>query len=333
MRLLQRIDLMARLGEYMLSDNKNWLDTCNRAHQQNAWFTSEHIYKAIHAIGNNFLQSSVLKEWVSIYSIPEINKHTYSVGIIMAGNIPLVGFYDFLCVFITGHKAVIKLSSKDNILLKHLIEKLYEWDDETQKFIQISEFLKGCDAYITTGSNNSSRYFEYYFAKYPHIIRRNRTSIGVLTGNETKKELEGLADDICLYFGLGCRNVTHVFIPLNYEFINLLEALKKYNYFMDFHKYKNNYDYQLALHLLNNTSYMSNDSIILIEHESIFSPISQLNYSYYQNENELINNLPMQDLQCIIGHNFTPFGKAQHPNITDYADGVDTINFLLSLNL
>ena len=250
----------------------------------------------------------------------------------MAGNIPLVGFHDWLCIFISGHKALIKLSSKDQVLIKHLLEKMATWSAEVTSVIEFSEMLKGCDAYIATGSNNSSRYFEYYFKKYPHIIRRNRTSVAILSGRETKEELEQLADDIYLYFGLGCRNVTKVYVSVDYDFVPLLEAFKKYNYLADHHKYKNNYDYNLALHLINKKYYMTNGSILLIEDPSLFSPISQLNYEFYNDKNELTSKLPVkQDLQCIVGKGFTPFGKSQSPAIADYADGVDTLRFLSNL--
>ncbi len=250
----------------------------------------------------------------------------------MAGNIPLVGFHDWLCVFISGHKALIKPSSKDQVLIKHLLEKLNEWNADAATFSEFSEMLKGCDAYIATGSNNSSRYFEYYFKKYPHIIRRNRTSVAVLTGKETNEELEKLADDVYLYFGLGCRNVTKIYVPEEYDFIPLLEAFRKYNYLADHHKYKNNYDYNLALHLLNKKYYMTNGSILLIEDAPFFSPISQLNYEFYNDRNILQNLLKQNsDLQCIVGKDFTAFGESQSPVISDYADGVDTLHFLSKL--
>ena len=269
---------------------------------------------------------------VYAYQLPAENTAPRTIGIIMAGNIPLVGFHDFLCVFISGHKAVIKPSSKDQVLIKHLVEKMAEWDHQVSNLVEFSEMLKGCDAYIATGSNNSSRYFDYYFAKYPHIIRRNRTSVAVLTGNETKQELEKLADDVYLYFGLGCRNVTKLYVPEGYDFVPLLEAFKKYNYLTDQHKYKNNYDYNLALHLLNKKYYMTNGSILLIEDTAIFSPISQLNYEFYSGNDDLSAKLPAaQDLQCIAGKGFTPFGEGQCPSISDYADGVDTLKFLVAL--
>lgn len=331
MQLKQRIDILVHLGEYMLSDDKKWLQALTKAHQQNAWFTLDFINKAVQSIAKNFLQRTILEKWVALYTIPVQNKHPVSVGIVMAGNIPLVGFHDFLCVFIAGHYCTIKLSSKDNVLLKSLVEKLYDWSAECKNRIQFADTLKGCDAYIATGSNNSSRYFEYYFSKYPNIIRCNRTSVAILTGDETDKELAYLADDICLYFGLGCRNVTHIFVPIAYNFSALLDALRKYRYFKNIHKYKNNYDYILALHLLNQTQYINNDFILLVEHSSIFSPIAQLNYSFYTSIDDAVSQLPTQNIQCLVGRNFTAFGKAQQPSILDYADGVDTMKFLLSL--
>jgi len=192
--------------------------------------------------------------------------------------------------------------------------------------------LKGCDAYITTGSNNSARYFEYYFSKYPNIIRRNRTSVAVLDGTETPEELDKLADDVHLYFGMGCRNVTKIFIPKNYDFIPILSAFKKYDRFKDHHKYKNNYDYNLALHILNGKFYMTNESVILVESPSIFSPISQLNYEFYTRKKDVDESLRLLEyLQCAVGHGYIPFGQAQLPSLTDYADGVDTMKFLTSL--
>lgn len=250
----------------------------------------------------------------------------------MAGNIPLVGFHDWMCIFISGHKAMIKPSSKDQVLIKHLVGKINEWDSEATTITEFSEMLKGCDAYVATGSNNSSRYFEYYFNKYPHIIRRNRTSVAVLNGEETTEELEKVADDVYLYFGLGCRNVTKIYIPEGYDFVPLLEAFRKYNYLADHHKYKNNYDYNLALHLLNKVYYMTNGSILLIEDPRLFSPISQLNYEFYTDKKALKSTLATeQDLQCVVGKDFTPFGDSQSPSITDYADGIDTLKFLTSL--
>lgn len=332
MNLQYRTGLLIRLGQYILSDSPEWSFAKERAGIENGWFIPGFVDTAVKNIALSFLQKEQLEKWVDAYQLPAENTAPRTIGIIMAGNIPLVGFHDFLCVFISGHKAVIKPSSKDQVLIKHLVEKMADWDHQVSNLVEFSEMLKGCDAYIATGSNNSSRYFDYYFAKYPHIIRRNRTSVAVLTGNETKQELEKLADDVYLYFGLGCRNVTKLYVPEGYDFVPLLEAFKKYNYLTDQHKYKNNYDYNLALHLLNKKYYMTNGSILLIEDTAIFSPISQLNYEFYSGNDDLSAKLPAaQDLQCIAGKGFTPFGEGQCPSISDYADGVDTLKFLVTL--
>ncbi|HEX6171520.1 MAG TPA: acyl-CoA reductase [Chitinophagaceae bacterium] len=325
-----RIDLAAQLGEYILSNSPEWQETKQQASLTNPWFTPEFIDLATGNIAGNFLDKQKLKSWTSSYKIETAAPK--KVGIVMAGNIPLVGFHDFLSVFISGHRAIIKASSKDEVLIKHLVDKLTEWNKKLNELAVFQEMLKGCDAYIATGSNNSARYFEYYFKKYPHIIRRNRTSVAVLDGNETTAELEKLADDVHLYFGMGCRNVTKIFVPKGYDFIPMLTAFKKYDHFKDHHKYKNNYDYYLALHILNGKFYMSNESIILLENPSIFSPISQLNYEFYTNKKLVAESLrTLSDLQCAVGHDYLPFGQAQLPSLTDYADGIDTINFLTKL--
>jgi hypothetical protein len=249
----------------------------------------------------------------------------------MAGNIPLVGFHDFLSVFISGHTAVIKPSSKDEILIKHIVAELIKMDGRISEMVFFAPQLAGLDAYIATGSNNSSRYFDYYFGKFPNIIRRNRTSVAVIDGTETAAELDLLADDIQSYFGLGCRNVTQLFVPTNYDFIPLLTALKKYEYYLDFHKYKHNYDYHLALLIMGNKYYMNNDSLVFTENESPFSPVSQVHYQFYSTPEQLSHLNQNTDIQCIVGHGCIPLGSAQHPSLTDYADGTDTLAFLQTL--
>lgn len=272
-----------------------------------------------------------LESFAAKNNVPETPKKIKTVGVVMAGNIPVVGFHDMLCVFISGHKQRIKLSSKDPYLLKHLVEKAVGEFPDLVDFIQFDEMLKGCDAYIATGTNNSARYFEYYFEKYPNIIRKNRTSIAILDGAETQEELNLLADDIQLYFGLGCRNVTKLYVPENYDFVPLLNALRKYDYYRDHAKYRHNFDYQLTIAIMNNQYYMSNDSIVMVKNESSFSPIGQLHYQFYQNKAELVQSLNQDEIQCIVGEGFIPFGMAQLPNLEDYADGVNTMTFLQSL--
>lgn len=250
----------------------------------------------------------------------------------MAGNIPLVGFHDFLCAFVSGRQMLIKPSSKDKILISHLVENFFDNEPALKTEIEFSDMLKGCDAYMATGSNNSSRYFDYYFKKYPHIIRRNRTSVALLTGVETTDELEKLADDVYSFFGLGCRNVTKIYIPTGYDFVPLLSAFNKYNYLAEHHKYKNNYDYNLALHLLNKVEYMTNGSLLLIENKSFFSPISQLNYEFYDDKSITLSQIKASDdLQCIVSKENIPFGKSQEPSVSTYADNIDTLRFFANL--
>lgn len=334
MHLEQRINLLVDLGKYITSENNSWQQAKQKAHNENGWFTPEFINLAIKNIADHYLDKDKLQSWIAQYQIPYENNQPKNVGIVMAGNIPLVGFHDFLSVFIAGHRQTIKPSSKDNVLIRQIAQYLYTLDEAASQYISFSEMLKGCDAYIATGSNNSARYFDYYFGKYPNLIRRNRTSVAVLKGNESKKELESLADDIYFYFGMGCRNVTKLYVPRNYDFTPLLDACGKFNYLSDHNKYKNNYDYRLALLILDKKYYMTNGSVTLIEEPSLFSPISLLHFEYYDDERALADFLrASQDIQCIVGDGYIPFGQAQYPNLTDFADRIDTLQFLLNLNV
>ncbi len=337
MELSQKLAALERLGAYLSGAGtvaeQDALQTAKQqAYVHNGWFTPEFIDLALRNISEHFLQRNALTHWLQSYPAFGHPTQRKKVGIVAAGNIPLVGFHDWLAGFLSGHDIRIKLSSKDNILLPHLLRQLQTWYPETAEDTTIQEVLKDCDAYIATGSNNSARYFHYYFAKYPHIIRRNRTSVAVLDGHETPEELSALADDVMQYFGLGCRNVTKVFVPEGYDFTRLLDALKKYDQFADHHKYKNNYDYNLALFLLNTSPYLTNGTVLLQEHEALFSPLSVLHYGFYRHREELEEKLAQQeDLQCIVARNAIPFGQAQRPSLMDYADGVDTVAFLQAL--
>jgi len=325
----QRVKLLCDLGVYMESNDIGWMDAQDRAVGANAWFTPTHIALAANNIADQFLQKDKLTNWLTNYTLP---KNVKKVGIVMAGNIPLVGFHDFLCGFVSGHNLLLKLSSKDEVLMKHLIEKLAEWEPQVAEQIHIAERLNNCDAYIATGSNNTARYFEQYFGKYPHIIRRNRTSVAIVDGTETAEELALLADDVYMYYGLGCRNVTQLCVPHNYDFARLLQIFNKHNEYADLNKYKNNYDYHLALYLLNRVPYMSNESLLMVENEMPFSAVSVLHYKYYDNKEQLVNQLKNNpDIQAIIGKGFVPFGDSQTPALSDYADGVDTMAFLCGL--
>ncbi len=334
MILQERIQALASLGKYIQQNDENWQEAIDRAGRQNGWFTPEFITLAANQIANSFLQQTVLQNWAQSYAVSENALATpKNVGIVMAGNIPLVGFHDFLSVFVSGHKAVIKASSKDDVLIKHLVAQLITINPAAADYISFADMLKNCDAYIATGSNNSAGYFDYYFGKYPNLIRRNRTSVGILTGTETTEQLTQLADDVYLYFGLGCRNVTHIYVPHDYDFVPLLRAFDKYNYLADHHKYKNNYDYNLAIYILNKQYYMSNPSLLLVENENHFSPIAQLNYSFYKDKTELAGLDADTNIQCIVSEQHIPFGQSQLPGIANYADGADTMQFLKSLGL
>lgn len=331
MNIQHRLVLLQRLGQYMQSSDEGWLLTLEKASRENGWFTPEFIQLQVNNIAEQYLQPESLQLLVETYQLSEpINIRT--VGLIMAGNLPLVGFHDFLCIFLSGHNQAVKMSSKDNILFKHLVDKLISWDQEVEDMVKIQDMLKGCDAYIATGSDNSARYFDYYFSKYPSIIRKNRTSVAILDGNETMQDLEALADDVYQFFGLGCRNVTKIYVPRDYDFVPLLEAFKKYNHLFDHHKYKNNYDYQLAILIINRIYYMTNGSIILRESPDFFSPISVLHYEFYADKEAVLKSIQSNEsLQCVVGKTATKFGEAQHPGILDFADGIDTMKFLKSL--
>jgi Acyl-CoA reductase (LuxC) len=338
MNLQQRINLLVQLGRYLSANSVEWQQIKLKAEQQNAWFTQVFIDVAVDNIVGEFLSEKKLEAFANAYLIADGTPRIKQVGLVMAGNIPLVGFHDWLCVFLSGHQALVKPSAKDDVLFRHLVKKLEEFDKNSRSKTELADILKGCDAYIATGSNNTARYFDYYFGKYPNIIRRNRSSAAILNGTETGRDLSKLADDIHLYFGLGCRNVTLLHVPDGYDFVPLLEAFRKYDYFSDHGKYRNNYDYQLALHILNNKNYMSSGATLLVENDGLFSAISQVHYASYSHptgSEEYLNFIAglkaTPGLQCLVGNGFTPFGQAQSPGLSDFADGVDTMRFLTGL--
>lgn len=332
MQVDKKIELLQRLGQFMLSDDAAWLQAKERASQENPWFTLEFIDLAIHHIAHNYLNAERLQQWLKPY-LSRLSQPSdpRKVGIVMAGNIPMVGFHDLLCGWISGHTLCIKYASKDKILIPFLVEKLKEWTDEPL-LIHDAELLRGCDAYIATGSQNTSRYFDYYFGRYPHIIRRNRTSVAILDGTESTDDLQLLAKDMCTYFGLGCRNVTKLFVPEGYNFRPLGRALEAYAYFMDHRPYRHNFDYYLSAYLLNHQPHQILGHVILKPDAALFSPVSVVLYETYADSNQLKQNLPFSSIQCVVGKGFLPFGEAQFPNLQDYADGIDTMEFLLSLN-
>jgi hypothetical protein len=331
MQLKNRIDSFVALGKHLQSKPESWQNAKETAGYKNGWFTLESIQIATDNIINQFLEQEILEKFCDDYQIKEI-ENPKLIGVVMAGNIPMVGFHDLLCVLLSGNNILIKLSTKDEILMKYIIHFLQTNNEEWKTIIGTSEMLKNCDAYIATGSDNSAKVFEYYFNKYPSIIRKNRTSVAIIDGLETDYQLEQLADDIHLFFGLGCRNVTKLYVPLNYNFEQMIGVFKKYEVLGNHHKYKNNYDYNLALYLLNNKYYMTNGATILVESEELFSPISCLHYEFYENLSTLKIKLENNyKIQCIVGNTFLPFGDAQKPTITDFADGIDTMAFITNL--
>lgn len=324
----QRIDSLLLLGDYLKRNTAEWQAIKQTAERKNGWFTQDFIDCSVRNICQQYLEENALRAYAQPILTAEQKQFSRKIGITMAGNIPLVGFHDFLTVYLSGHQQVIKFSSKDDVLLPHLIDKIYSFDKNNRSHISTAEMLKGCDAFIATGSNSSALYFEKYFARFPHIIRKNKTSVAVLDGNESDEQLALLADDVFLYFGLGCRNVSKIYVPEQYDFMRLLNAFKRYDYLAQHHKYKNNYDYNLAIFILNNQFYMSTEALLLSENTHNFSPIAVLNYSYYSGEVNLQNT---DEVQAVCGNGHIPFGQSQSPTLTDFADGVNPIEFLNSL--
>ncbi|MEP7128959.1 MAG: acyl-CoA reductase [Chitinophagales bacterium] len=332
MNLEKRIASISQLAKVLNITEQEVIDIADTAFLHNKWFTRDNTFRMMENMRDQFLPEEKLEAWLSKYSLKE--PHTQkTVGLIMAGNIPLVGFHDLLCVLLSGNKALIKLSSKDNILLPWLLDKLFETDEDWRSKIMTVELLNGMEAAIATGSNNSSRYFQYYFSKFPHIIRKNRGSVAVLTGHESKEDLQHFGNDIFSYFGLGCRNVSKLMVPEQYTFDFFFEAIEPFRKVIEHNKYKNNFDYNLTLLMMNKEPHFNNDFLMLREDERIVSPVAMLHYERYKNEASLREKLSgkQKEIQCIAGEKFIPFGKTQSPELWDYADHVDTIQFLNNL--
>lgn len=336
----ERLDLLAELGDYLKTGTDAALEQAvQRAYLENRWFTEANVRKALEAIANAFLDRQKLADWVAHYDLPDAPHPEKTVAVVMAGNIPLVGFHDWLCVFVAGHRAQVKLSDKDKQLLPFLVKKLGEWAFESweyTEFVPEGDKLAGFDAVIATGSNNTARYFEQYFGKYPHIIRRNRNAAAVLTGYETADDLHALGRDIFTYFGLGCRNVSKLYVPHGYRFDALLEALHAYRDIVLHDKYKNNFDYNLTLFILNQIPYLNNGCLLLREADDLQARIASVHYEYYDDLYDLDERLAARrdDIQCVVSkvqlRDFAalPFGKSQEPGLSDYADGADVLRFL-----
>ena len=349
MNLYQRVKALDKLGKILSSigENRNWkgfdlgiteneyndLEELTRSVRVfNGWFTEKEVKNSFKAWGSQ-LSLQNIEKWIKSYALEDIQSNK-KVGIIMAGNIPLVGFHDYLCCYVAGYKSKIKLSSDDDKLFPALLNILNHFDNTVleRSEIVIAQ-LKNIDGVIATGSNNSSRYFEQYFGKYPNIIRKSRTSVAIITGTETEEELQGLANDVFAFYGLGCRNVTKVFLPKGYDLDNLFRAFFPFQYVSENNKYANNYDYHKAVFIMEQYDLLENGFLIMKEDQSLHSPIGTLYYEYYSDAKAIQDHLRQFDenIQCIVSKNHIPFGKAQNPELWDYADNVDTIDFLLGL--
>lgn len=306
-----------------------------RARNENPWFTPESVASALEGIAA-MLAEQPLNQWLAGY---EITEHPpQPIGVVMAGNIPAVGFHDFLCVLLSGHNLLAKLSSQDTVLLKAIASLLMGIEPRFGEQIQFVERLNQANAIIATGSDNSARYFQYYFGKKPNIIRQNRTSCALLTGQETREELLELGQDIFQYFGLGCRNVAKLYVPQNYNFTEFFESIEPLKEVGNHYKYANNYDYQKAVVLVNQIPHLDNGFLLLTENEALVSPMAVVYYETYATRDELEQKVQanQQKLQCIVSKEgwypgSIPFGTTQCPGVWDYADGVDTMKFLLAL--
>ena len=331
----QNINNLVRLGE-LLSKTEQFNDIFEKAEQQNSWFTRANVIFAFKSWSEALSENNV-QQWLSQYQLPQTTSPK-KILIIMAGNLPLVGLHDLLCVLVTGHKAIVKLSSNDCVLLPYLITQMKTFAPEWTEAVTLTDDkVTEYDAVIATGSDNTARYFEYYFGKKPHIIRKNRHSVAVLTGKETPEELFALGKDIFLYYGLGCRSISKLFVPKGYDFNLLFQAIYPYKDIIQEQKYANNYDYNKAVYLMSLFQLLENGFLLLKEDEHYGSPIATLFYEYYTNVDSLKEKLTTdaEKIQCVVAHNFTTeevaFGETQTPQLWDYADGVDTLNFLLKL--
>ena len=339
MNFQERINLLVRLGEHLGGEDEYLRALMHRSSVHNPWFTMENQEQALNAIAGQFLRADKLDAWLGRYTLPQAPLAPKRVGLVMAGNIPLVGFHDLLCVFAAGHQSRIKLSDKDPYVLPYLLKLLGQFDERAQAYFEICERLQGFDAVIATGSNNSARYFEAYFNQYPNIIRKNRNGIAVLDGQETAAELLALGEDVFHYFGLGCRNVSKLYVPAGYAFEPLLEALHEYREIVLNNKYKNNFDYNYAFLMLNKEAFLANGCIILLESPATQSRIASLNYQFYEDLEVVEREIAAREaeIQVVVARDgllngpALPFGKAQQPELWDYADGVDTLAFLLGL--
>lgn len=343
MKLQERIKSFDALGSILRNalKDKNAIygepinTLIDRQQLTNPWFTPENVRTAVNAVANELTDEKLVR-WTDAY--PELKEETKPLraGVIMAGNIPLAGFHDFLSVLISGNILVAKTSSKDSELIAGISEILCTINPAFREKIVFGEgILADFDVVIATGSNNSSRYFEYYFGKYPSIIRKNRNSVAILDGNETDTEIRNLGKDIFLYFGLGCRNVSKIYIPMEYDFSSLERNWNEYKRLISNTKYANNYDFNKAVYLVNKEYFYDYGYVLLKEDKMLSSPVAVINFEYYDSQTAVKQELMQlsEKIQCIVGRTYLTPGEAQSPQLWDYADGVDTIEFLLKKNV
>lgn len=346
------IDRLSELGDKLTHPDEQLLNIIESEQHYNAWFTPANTLNAVKAIGK-MLNREELATWLSLepgVSSPESEKKTQDsglkaqdskkVGLILAGNIPLVGFHDVLCVLASGHHALIKASAQDARLIKHILNMLVQIAPEFTDSFSFVDRLAGFDAVIATGSNNTSRYFEYYFGKVPNIIRKNRNSVALLTGRESKEQLFLLGHDIFDFFGLGCRNVSKLFVPKGYDLVPFFEAIEPHQPIINHHKYNNNYDYNKSIYLVNGDKHFDNGFLLVKQDERMASPLAVLYFEYYDDLDDAqirLNELSEQ-IQCIVSgtelhldNQIVGFGESQKPKLWNYADGVDTMAFLAGL--
>lgn len=330
----QRIDALTKLGDYLLSDAPELLQVVELAYRNNPWFTPVNTRRALAATAPN-LSKEKLQDWLAPYPFDDdIDK---TVGLVLAGNIPLVGFHDILCALAAGFNVRVKMAAVDPVLTAHLLTKLQEIEPGLARKITVTDRLAEFDLVIATGSDNSSRYFSYYFGHKPHIIRKNRNSAATLTGMENMDEIRLLGNDIFDFFGLGCRSVSKLFVPEGYDPSVFFQGIAPFSDIINHHKYANNYDYNKSIYLINGDQHFDNGFLLLKPDEHSASPLGVLYLETYQSTEMLIDRLDQlaPQLQCVVSNEplaittpVVPFGQSQQPALDDYADGVNTLDFL-----
>lgn len=329
---------LPKLKEAILASQSELEEVYLKSEQNNSWFIRPFLEASVDAILQQFIDPDKCRNWLQAY--PEKNSQSRRVGLIMAGNIPLVGFHDLFCVLAAGQKAVIKLSDKDPWLLPFITDLWKQVYPDLEDRIAYVERLDKIDTVIATGSNNSGRYFEYYFRQYPHVFRQNRNGVAFLTGKESMTEMTYLAKDIFMFFGLGCRNVSKIYVPAGYDFSQWQEVIAEWSFLGDHNKYRNNLDYNYAIYLINSVPHINLGHLIFKEDEAIVSRIACLHYSYYDDPSKVETELDQRrnEIQCVVSAapfsswEHIAFGETQNPQLDQYADGVDTMQFLTSLD-